>query len=67
MREFLKYSQTSPQWPPQGQKKEAVVEGGRYGEVQCRDVIQQFFLREYNMLLVLCLCLMSPTIVIIQS
>ena len=28
MREFLKYSRTSPQRPPQGQKKEAVVEGG---------------------------------------
>ena len=43
MREFLKYSRTSPQRPPQGQKKEAVVDRGRYGEVQCRDVIRKFF------------------------
>ena len=24
---WVKYSQTSPQWPPQGQKKVVVVEG----------------------------------------
>jgi len=64
-RDWKSYSWTSPQWPPWGQKKVAVVEkwllwGGR-------GVIWQInFGGEYNMFVVLSLCLQYP-IMVIQS
>ena len=62
--DWRSYSQTSPQWPPWGQKKLAVVEKWRlWGG---RGVIWQIFLREYKMFIVLSSCLQYP-IIVIQS
>ena len=56
------YSQTSPQRPPWGQKKVAVVERWRLW-----GVLRQFFLESTTCFLVLNSCLLCPIIMVIQS
>ena len=60
------YSRASPQRPPWGQKRVAVVEKwllwGDRGVI-----IYAIFFREYNMFIVLNSCLLSPIMIIIQS
>ena len=62
---IVKYSRTSPQRLPWGQKKVAVVERWPvWGGSGCNMTI---FFREYNMFIVLRSCLLSSIMVIIQT